>query len=226
MPTGDSMRDGSLLVAAVEELYAAVLSDVLDAAGIRDHAMRPGIRPLDDQLVLCGHARTGQILEVGTVDPGENPYQLEMDLVDDLKVGDVIVLACGGSMRIAPWGELLSTAAQARGAAGCVTDGLVRDSRTVRKMKFPVFHGGIGPIDSKGRGKVAVIDVPVDCGGVRVRPGDLIFGDGDGVIVIPREDEETILRAAIEKAAAEDRVRRELRQGRKLIDVFAKYRVL
>jgi regulator of RNase E activity RraA len=226
MPTGDSMRDGSLLVAAVEELYAPVLSDVLDAAGCRDHAMRPGIRPLDDNLVLCGHARTAQYVDGEQSEPEQNPYQLTMTLVDDLKVGEVVVLACGGSIRIAPWGELLSTAAQARGAAGFVTDGLVRDSRTVRKMKFPVFHAGIGLIDAKGRGRVAAIDIPVECGGVLVRPGDLVFGDADGVVVIPKEDEESILRAAMARVAAEDRMRRELRQGKTLIEVFAKYRVL
>ena len=226
MPTGDSMRDGSLLVAAVEELYAPVVSDVLDAAGCRDHAMRPGIRPLDDHMVLCGHARTAQYMDFDEIDPDQNPNLLTMTLVDELKVGEVVVLACGGSMRIAPWGELLSTAAQARGAAGFVTDGLVRDSRTVRKMKFPVFHAGIGLIDARGRGKVAATDIPVECGGVLVRPGDLVFGDADGVVVIPREREESTLRSALERVAAEDSIRRELRQGKPLIEVFAKYGVL
>ena len=103
---------------------------------------------------------------------GENPYELEIRLVDDLKPGDVAVFACGGPTdRIAPWGELLTTAAMARGAAGCVTDGLVRDVRHIRKMKFPVFHGGIGPLDSKGRSRMIEMDRPVVCAGVRVCVG-------------------------------------------------------
>lgn len=120
------------------------------------------------------------------VQPG-NPYELEIKLIDDLKKGEVCVLACSGNPRIAPWGELLSTASKYRGAAACVTDGLVRDIKAIRKMKFPVFAAGIGPLDSKGRGIVAEIDVPVELAGVRVVPGDLVFGDADGVVVIPQK---------------------------------------
>jgi regulator of RNase E activity RraA len=139
----------------------------------------------------------------------------------------VAVLACGGPTdRIAPWGELLSTASRARGAAGCVTDGLVRDVRQIREMGFPVFHGGIGPLDTKGRGKVMAIDVPVECGGVAVRSGDLVFGDADGVVVVPREVEGEILRAAFEKVAGEDRTRAALERGEKLADVFARHGIL
>ncbi|MEZ5859754.1 MAG: RraA family protein, partial [Geminicoccaceae bacterium] len=128
--------------------------------------------------------------------------------------------------RIAPWGELLSTAASYRGAAGCVTDGLVRDVRQIRAMEFPVFHGGIGPLDSQGRGRVVAIDVPVECGGVAVRSGDLVFGDVDGVVVIPQAIEGAVLRAALEKIKGENRTRDELAKGLKLADVYAKYGVL
>ena len=118
--------------------------------------------------------------------PGHNPYSLEMDLIDDLKPGEVPVLACGGPTDwIAPWGELLSTAARARGAAGCVTDGLVRDVARIRAMRFPVFHGGIGPLDTKGRAEMVEKDAPVDIAGVRVSPGDWVMGDVDGVVFIP-----------------------------------------
>ena len=139
--------------------------------------MSSHIRPLDDSLVLAGFARTGLWQDIYHIAKGENPYELEIALVDDLRSDEVPVFACGATGRIAPWGELLSTASRARGAAGCVTDGLTRDIRAIRKLKFPVFHGGIGPLDSKGRGKTSQIDVPVVCAGVRVEPGDLIFGD-------------------------------------------------
>jgi regulator of RNase E activity RraA len=219
------MTDDPIAIAR-EKLFTAVLSDVLDAAGQRSQAMRPGIRPLDDSLVMVGRARTGLYMDVYHVQPGENPYELEIRLVDDLKPDEVVVLAAGASGRIAPWGELLSTASRARRAAGCVTDGLVRDVRAIRGLQFPVFAGGIGPLDTKGRGKVVAIDVPVECGGVAVRPGDLLFGDADGVVVVPREIEGEILGAAVEKVAGEDRTRAALERGEKLADVFARHGIL
>ncbi len=207
-------------------LYAAVLSDTLDSLGYRDQAMKPGIRPLDDGLVLCGRARTARYVEVDGVADGENPYELEIALIDDLKPDEVAVLACGGSDRIAPWGELLSTASRARRAAGCVTDGFVRDVTRIREMRFPTFHGGIAPLDSRGRGKVAAIDVPVVCGGVRVQSGDLIFGDVDGVVVIPEALIDEAVNRALAKVEGEDTTRAELAEGRLLAEVFAKYGVL
>ncbi|MEO5701940.1 MAG: RraA family protein, partial [Casimicrobiaceae bacterium] len=144
--------DSDFAARVAAKLYTAVLSDVLDELGHRVQAMPPCIRPLDDSLVLVGFARTGLYREVYHVEPDENPYELEMALVDDLRPHDVAVFGCGGSTRIAPWGELLTTAARARGAAGCLTDGFVRDVRQIRALGFPVFHGGIAPLDSKGRG--------------------------------------------------------------------------
>ena len=121
-------------------LSAAVLSDVMDSLGLGQRAMKPFVRPLDDSKVLVGRARTGLYMPNYSLHQGENPYEVEIALVDDLHPGDVVVLACNGpTERIAPWGELLSTASVARGAAGCVTDGLVRDVRQIRAMGFPVF---------------------------------------------------------------------------------------
>lgn len=210
-----------------KSLYTAVLSDVLDSLGYRHQAMRPFVRPLDDASVIMGRARTGLWMNVYAVTDGENPYEHEMALLDDLKPGDVAVFGCGGPTdRVAPWGELLSTAATCRGAEGCVTDGLVRDVRQIREMKFPVFHGGIGPLDSRGRAKMVAIDVPTECGGVPVRPGDLVFGDVDGVVIIPQTIADETIKRALDKAVAENRTRDELLQGRLLADVYAKYGVL
>jgi len=209
-----------------QSLYSAVLSDVLDELGFRDQAMAASIRPLDENLTLAGFARTGLYREVFHAVAGENPYELEIALVDDLKPDEVAVLGCCGSRRIAPWGELLSTASRARGAAGCVTDGMVRDIRAIRALCFPVFHGGIAPLDSKGRGKVAEIDTPIRCGGVAVATGDLVVGDADGVIVVPQAAEAEALRRSFAKVAKENDTRDELAAGARLADVFAKYRVL
>lgn len=220
------MNDASLREAVARDLYTAVLSDVLDELGHRHQALPPSIRPLDDELVMVGRARTGSYREVYSVVAGDNPYALEIALVDDLKAGEIAVLGCGGSTRIAPWGELLSTAARVRGAAGCLTDGFVRDIRPIRRMKFPVFHGGIAPLDSKGRGKVAEIDVPIHVGGVAVAPGDLVVGDADGVIVVPRAVEAVALERAFAKVRGENDTREELERGTRLADVFARHGIL
>ncbi len=209
-----------------QRLFTAVLSDCLDAAGHRNQAMHARIRPLDESLVLCGRARTALYVDVYDAPEGENPYELEIRLVDDLKADEVPVFACGASGRIAPWGELLSTAAKARGAAGSVMDGLTRDVRAIRDMKFPVFANGIGPLDSKGRGKVAAIDVPVEVAGARVAPGDLVFGDADGVVVVPRAVETQVIAAALAKVAGENATREALARGEKLADVFRRHGIL
>jgi regulator of RNase E activity RraA len=220
------MVDEQLIESVLRSLYAAVLSDVLDGLGYRHQVLPPWVRPLDERVVLCGRARTGLYRDVYHVPPGHNPYELEIALVDDLRPGDVPVLGCGRSGRIAPWGELLTTASMARGAQGCVTDGLVRDTKAIRELEFPVFHGGIGPLDSKGRGEVCAIDVPVECAGVSVNPGDLVFGDADGVVVVPQPIVVQAVKQALEKVEGEDRTRAELKQGARLADVFEKYGVL
>ncbi|MEO6565674.1 MAG: RraA family protein, partial [Casimicrobiaceae bacterium] len=158
---------------------------------------------------------------------GENPYEHEIALIDDLKPGDVAVFGCGGPTdRVAPWGELLSTASKCRGAEGCVTDGLVRDVRQIREMGFPVFHGGIGPLDTRGRARMMAIDVPTECGGVHVAAGDVVFGDVDGVVVIPAAIAEEAIGLALTKVAAENRTRDALLRGDLLQDVYARYGVL
>ena len=207
-------------------LFAALLSDVLDGMGHWRQALPARIRPLDDDLLMIGRARTAAYLEVYSHTEGDNPYELEIALIDDLKPGEIPVFACGTSGRVAPWGELLSTAARARGAVGAVMDGAVRDIKAIRAMGFPVFHGGIATLDSKGRGRVAAIDVPIECGGVAVSPGDLIVGDADGVVVVPRAAEAEALRRAAVKLVGERVTLRELQEGQLLADVFARHGVL
>lgn len=219
--------DTSKLAEWSKRLYTAVLSDVLDEMGAREQACRPFVRPLDETSVLCGFARTGLYRPVHHIEPGRNPYAIEMALIDDLRPGEVAVLACGGPTdSIAPWGELLTTASRVRGAAGCLTDGLVRDVRQIREAGFPVFHGGIGPLDSKGRGEMAAMDVPIVLAGVRVEPGDLVFGDVDGCVVVPKAILGEVVDRALAKASAEDKTREALLAGESLSSVFARYGVL
>jgi 4-hydroxy-4-methyl-2-oxoglutarate aldolase len=208
-------------------LYAPVVSDVLDSFGLMQQALRPFVRPLDDGLVLLGRARTGRYAPATMPSADHNPYALEMDLIDSLRPGEVPILACDGPTDvIAPWGELLTTAARARGAAGCVTDGLVRDVSRIRAMRFPVFHGGIGPLDTKNRAEMVEADVTIRIAGTIVSPGDWVLGDVDGVVIIPADKADAVFRAALDKIAAEDTTRQELAAGESLRAVFARHGVL
>ena len=215
-----------LLEQARSILYTAVISDTLDEMGLLDQALPPTVRPLDDSLVLCGRARTGLYMPVYDDDDALDVYEHEIALVDDLKPRDVAVFSCAGNNRIAPWGELLSTAADARGAVGCITDGLVRDVRMIREMGFQVFAGGIGPLDTKNRAKMMMADVPAEIGKARILPGDVMFGDVDGVVAIPEARAEEALKTALEKVSSENSVREELANGASLKDVFDKYGIL
>jgi len=213
--------------AQLHALSSAVLSDVMDSLGLVRRALKPFVRPIDDALVMVGRARTGLYMPAYSLREGENPYEVEIALVDDLQAQDVVVLACNGpTERIAPWGELLSTAAQARGATGCLTDGLVRDVKQIRAMGFAVFHGGIGPLDTKGRARMVDRDVPVECAGVAIGPGDLVFGDVDGVVVIPKAHEHEVVEKAIAKVLGENNTRDALRRGEPLAQVFQRFGIL
>lgn len=214
------------LPAGIDRLFAAVLSDSLDACGEMHQAFPHTIRPLDASKIMVGRARTAIYREVLHVPEDHNPYRLEIELVDGLKPGEVAVMACGGSSRIAPWGGLLSTAAKVRGAAGCVTDGFVRDITTIEKLGFPVYHAGIAPLDSRGRGEIVAIDEPVICGGVKVSSGDLVYGDADGVVVVPRALEEKVIAMALGKIKSEDATTEALLAGTSLAEVFARFKVL
>lgn len=205
-------------------LYSAVLSDACDAAGRRDRALRHDVRPLDEARVLVGRAKT--VVWAPMFHVPERPYDLEIAAVDSLKPGDAFVMAVGRSEQIVPWGELLSTATLARGGRGAVLDGLVRDSARIKAMGLPVFCTGRRPYDSCGRGAVVAYDVPVTIDGVEARPGDLVFGDADGVVIIPRAVEDEVLGRAWAKVAGEDTTRAALRAGRTLGDVYREHGVL
>lgn len=151
---------------------------------------------------------------------------MEIEAIDSILPDEVVVVSTQQSKRNAPWGELLSTAAKARGARGAVIDGLVRDVRKIEELRFPVLASGIKPVDSMGRGIVTGYNVPVECGEVLVNPGDFVFADFDGVVVIPRANVDEVLQLALNKATRENSSRAELMKGAYLRDVFQKYGVL
>jgi 4-hydroxy-4-methyl-2-oxoglutarate aldolase len=207
-----------------QELYAPVISDSLDSLGYRNCAMSHRIRPLREDFVFSGRARTVSWMDVFA--PDKNPYEVEIEFMDKLRPGDVVVTNTDAPLRNAPWGELMSTAARARGARAAVIDSCVRDVKKIFALNFPVFATAIAPLDSNGRGRVVAYDVPVQCGGVLVNTGDLIMGDYDGVVVIPKKIEKEVLELAFDKSKKENVTREELLEGKLLRQVYDKYGVL
>lgn len=217
-------HDQAICEFAEKNLYTAVVSDSLDQLGVRNQAMREYIRPLYPACKVAGWARTISCSDLYHI-PAD-PYGLEIEAVDSLLPGEVAVVGTQKSLRNAPWGELLSTATKARGARGAVVDGLVRDVQKIEELGLPVFATGIKPVDSMGRGWVTAYQVPVECGEVLVHPGDFVFADYDGVVVVPKAMVAEVIALAADKVRREDSSRQELMNGAYLRDVFQKYGVL
>ncbi len=217
-------EEDRLLAMMREQLYVAVVSDALDAAGLHEQAMEARLRPLAPTMRLVGRAHT--VLTADVYERPADPYRLEIEAVDALRPGDVMVAATNHSERTCVWGELLSTAAVARGATGCAIDGHARDALKIIEMGFPVFATGFRPVDSSWRSTVAAYGVPVECGGVRVHPGDIVFGDYDGIVVVPRKRLAEVVTTALAKVEGENHSREMLRQGALLREVYDRYGVL
>ncbi|MGH2618481.1 MAG: RraA family protein [Thermomicrobiales bacterium] len=223
-PAKASPPSDELLEALRTRLYTAVVSDVLDRQGLLDQAMSARIRPIAPGMRLIGRAHT--MLTADIYQRPATPYEKEIAAVDALKPGDVMVAATNGSERTCLWGELLSTAARARGATGCLIDGHTRDVARILEMGFPVFCTGFRPVDSSSRSVVIDYGCPVLCGGVLVHPGDIIFADIDGIVVIPSDRLATTVETALEKFEAENSSRQMLEDGYFLRDVYDRFGVL
>lgn len=208
-----------------KSLYVPVVSDVLDILGLRNCAMHQRLRPLDaNNCIIVGRARTLRWMETDYIEP--DAYGIEIDAIDSLKPHDVVVHSEDYACTNAPWGELMSTIAQRKGASGAICDSMIRDCKKMIEMGFPVFYKGIRPVDSLGRGKVMAYDVPVRCGNVLVNPGDLIFADFDGIVVIPKSVENEVLQKAFDKITKENQSRIDLLNGDSLKNVYNRYGVL
>ena len=211
-----------------EHLYVAAVCDILDSLGYRNQAMHQRLRPLLPDIHNCGfvgRARTVRWMEVDYI-VDDDPYGMEIEVVDALRPGDVIVHSTDHSGTNAPWGELLSTVAQRNGSVGCVCDSQIRDCVRIIEMGYPIYYTGIRALDSMGRGRVMAYDVPIRCGDVLVQPGELVFADYDGIVVIPQEVERKVLELAHDKAGKESLTRQALLEGKSLREVYDMYGVL
>jgi regulator of RNase E activity RraA len=208
------------------ELFTAVVGDVMDTMGLLRQFLPPQIKPLRNDMVVTGRAMTVLEADVPSgTDFVSEPFGLMFRALDDLKAGEVYVCA-GGSPRYALWGELMSTRATNLGAAGAVVDGYHRDTSGILRLGFPTFSYGGYAQDQAPRGKVIDFRVPLEIGGVKVTPGDIVFGDLDGVCVIPRAAEEEVFRRALEKVQKENLVGRAIEDGMSAQEAFKKFGVM
>jgi regulator of RNase E activity RraA len=205
-------------------LTSAVLADVLDALGHRASALPHTLRPLKPGWTILGRAATASAVTVAA-EPAR-PYEGELECVDNLKPGEVLVATTNGHVDSALWGELLSTAARARGAVGVILDGFTRDAARILAMDFPVFATGYHPLDSKGRLDVIHHGTPIRIGACVIHPGDWVLADIDGIVVAPQRLAEQAFERALEKVRGENKVRDELQRGRSVREVFAEYGIL
>jgi len=206
-----------------ERLYTPVVGDILDGMGFYHQFLPQQIRPLRDDMKLAGKAMT--VLMIDVFGPQKKPFGFLTEALDQLEE-DEIYIAAGGTMRCAYWGELLTAASRTRGAAGAVVDGWHRDTPQVLAQDWPVFSRGCYAQDSGVRTQVADFRCPIEIGQVTVCDGDLIFGDVDGVLVIPRQMAEAVLEKALEKAAGEKVVRTAIEKGMSTTEAFAVYGIL
>jgi 4-hydroxy-4-methyl-2-oxoglutarate aldolase len=212
-------------LARLAVLPVSVLADVLDRLGHREQALDHRIRPIDPgRASLAGRAFT--IAAVASDEILQNPYQRELEAVDATPAGAIVVLATGRRADVAVWGELLTTRMLARGGVGAVTDGGIRDIAGIRRLGVPSFAAGISPRDSMGRMLVTGYGDPVTCGGVEVSTGDLVRGDEDGLVVVPKELAARALDAGEEKLVLERLVREGLGRGETAADLYDRYGVL
>jgi 4-hydroxy-4-methyl-2-oxoglutarate aldolase len=205
-------------------LSSAVLADVLDALGHRQSALPCHMRPLKPEWKVFGRVATLQAKPVTAIPA--RPYAVELECVDALKPGDVLLATTDGDWSSALWGELLSTVARARGAVGAVIDGLTRDADKIKAMDFPVFATGFSPLDSKGRLDGISHGQPIRIGSCTVNPGDWVFGDVDGIVIVPAPLADEAFARALEKVSGENRARAELAKGRSAREVFDEYGIL
>src|SRR5579859_1803970 len=207
--------DEELFALAQKELFTCVVGDTLDKQNLLHQYLPPQIQPLSRDMVLIGRAMpvlSGDVfqekIEGSANELSAKPFGLMLEAVDDLKPNEIYVNT-GSSPRNALWGELMSVRARKRGARGAVLNGYVRDTKAILAMEYPTFGFGSYGQDSAPRYKVHDFRIPIEISGVLIRPGDILFGDIDGVVVIPSEVETDTFSLALEKMRGERSVRRE-----------------
>ncbi|MBJ6368613.1 RraA family protein [Snuella sedimenti] len=225
-------NDQELFKIAKEELFVALVGDVLDKMGYLHQFLSPNIKPLRKDMVTIGRAMP--VLEADTFEESpkqtnnplmKKPFGIMFEALDSLKENEVYICS-GASPRYALWGGLMSTRALKLKAAGAIVDGYSRDTNEIEKLNFPTFSLGTYAQDQGPRGKVIDYRVPIEFNGVRINPGDIVYGDRDGVLIIPQEIEKEAFTGAIEKARGEKLVQKALEEGMSTVDAFEKFGIM
>ncbi len=224
-------NDTELFEIMKKELYSSVIGDILDKMHYTHQFLPQQIQPITEDMVVAGRAMP--VLEADAFEElsdGQNPimkkpFGLMLEALDDLKENEVYICT-GASPVYALVGELMCTRMQILKAAGAVVNGFHRDTKGIKELGFPCFSYGRYAQDQAPRGKVIDFRVPIEMEGVRIRPGDIIFGDLDGVLVIPREIETEVIQAAYEKATGEKMVAEGIKAGMAAKASFDKYGIM
>ncbi len=223
--------DDELFALVKRELFTAVVGDVMDKLGATHQFLPQCIQPLRQDMVVIGRAMPVLVADYfserveGHNAVGPKPFGLLFEALDDLKPNE-IYLATGGSPSYALWGELLSTRARQLGAAGAVLDGFSRDTNAILRLNFPVFSMGRYAQDQGMRGKIVDYRIPIEIGQVRIQPGDIVFGDLDGVCVVPQQMAAAAFTGALEKVRGENQVRQALENGMTTVEAFSKFGIM
>jgi regulator of RNase E activity RraA len=225
-------NDDELFALVRRELFTCVVGDVMDKLQLLHQFLPPQIHPLHAEMVTIGRAMPVLATDVfaervsGSANPlMEKPFGLMLQALDDLRQHEIYVNT-GSSPRTALWGELMTTRASKLGAAGAVVNGYVRDTKSILNMNFPTFCFGSYGQDAAPRYKVVDFRVPIEIGGVLVRPGDILFGDIDGVCVIPSEAAEEVFAKSLEKARGEKLVKKAIEEGSSAVAAFQKFGIM
>ncbi len=224
--------DDELFSLVERELFTCVVGDVMDKLGLQHQFLPPHLQPLRADMVVIGRAMPVLSVDVFTERIAgsanklmDKSFGLMLEALDDLRKNEVYVNT-GSSPRNALWGELMSTRARKLGSRGAVLNGYVRDTKAVLNMSFPTFALGSYGQDSAPRYKVVDFRIPIEVGQVRVRPGDIIFGDIDGVLLVPAETEDEVFTRALEKARGEKLVKKAIEEGCSAVEAFEKYGIM
>jgi 4-hydroxy-4-methyl-2-oxoglutarate aldolase len=205
------------------ELNTCVVGDILDAIGCYHQFLPPEIRSIGGPASVVGRAMP--VLMADVFGPQKRPFGKLTEALDQMDAREVY-LATGGTLRCAYWGEILTQTVRIREASGAVIDGYHRDTLGIFQQEWPVFSRGSFGQDSSVRTQVIDYRCPVEIGGVSIRPGDVVFGDVDGILVIPQDREKEVIDASLEKARGEKSVLMEIRNGMSSTEAFEKYGIL
>jgi len=225
-------NDKGLFSIAKKELFVALVGDVLDKMGYLHQFLSPNIKPVRSDMVVIGRAMP--VLEADVFAESakqtnnlimEKPFGIMFEALDSLKENEVYICS-GSSPRYALWGGLMSTRALKLKAEGAVVDGYSRDTNEIERLNFPTFSLGTYAQDQGPRGKVIDYRIPIEFNGILVNPGDVVYGDRDGVLIIPKDAVEEAFTGAIEKARGEKLVQKALEEGMSTVDAFNKFGIM